>query len=469
MAAPASSISRQAFEAQVLEQGWLGRHQNVLIGVSGGADSVVLTHLITPILRSHGVEATLIHVHHGLRGQDADTDAAFVAELANELGWRSHIERVDTRARIEQRKESMEMAARADRRRVFQDAARRFRSTALLTGHNADDQIELFFIRLLRGAGIEGLAGMRAVDATTYAQGPVVVRPLLAYPRATIRHWANAEGRPFREDASNRSTDPLRNRIRLELIPVLERLAPDGFRNPMRRCMATFAQHAAWVDTEIAQHLPAGSDDAWDALPIPVKREALARGIRALGVDPNESRIDALLAHPNSPISTSPDTRLIRDSKGTVRALPAHDPATPSFDPTTVPIDLEASLRASIGEDGILEWAFNTAVTRAPDSLGSECFDADTIGPTVTLRHWRSGDRFQPIGMNGSLTLQDWFVNQKIPKESRRRLWLAEDSSGRIFWIEGQRISEIHKRTGTTSRGLLWRFTRNEKGPTETG
>ena len=469
MAAPASSISRQAFETQVLQQDWLGRHQNVLIGVSGGADSVALTHLITPILRSHGVEATLIHVHHGLRGQDADTDAAFVAALANELGWQSHIERVDTRARIERRKESMEMAARADRRRVFQDAARRFRSTALLTGHNADDQIELFFIRLLRGAGIEGLAGMRAVDATTYAHGPVVVRPLLAYSRAAVRHWAHAEGLPFREDASNTSTDPLRNRIRLELIPTLERLAPEGFRSPMLRCMATLSQHAAWVDAEIDQHLPAGSEAEWEALSIPVKREALARGIRALGAVPNEHRIDSLLHHPDTPISTDPETRLIRDPKGAVRALSTHNPATPSFDPTAVPIDLNASLSASIGENGFLEWAFTPAVKRPPTPQGSEWFDADSIGPTVTLRHWRSGDRFQPIGMKGSMTLQDWFVNQKIPKESRRRLWLAEDSNGRIFWIEGQRISEIHKRTGTTSRGLLWRFTRQEEGPTETG
>lgn len=185
-----------------------------LVAVSGGADSMVLLH----VLRALGHPCSVVHVDHGLRGAESDGDRAFVEEHCEKLGIPCHIERVDVRSLTDKGAASTQMAARALRQACF-ERMHAAKGLPVAQGHHADDTIETLFIHLLRGTGVRGWAGILP------KQG-IYRRPLLSTSRAAIRAFASENAIPFREDSSNAERDYLRNRIRLDLLPLLEDLRP---------------------------------------------------------------------------------------------------------------------------------------------------------------------------------------------------------------------------------------------------
>ena len=234
--------------------------------------------------------------------------------------------------------------------------------------------------------------------------------------------------------------------------------------------MAALAEHAQWVAEEVSTRCPAESPEHWDALPPPVRREQLARSIRALGYTPNAQNIQALLENPSTPWTVGPDARLVQDGCGVVRVVVPSPRKPPRVDGVEITLDLGAAPSPQRVAELEFHWRRHPmAASTAGGVTGIERFDADAVGERIILRHWRPGDRFHPIGLKGSMKLQDWFVNQKTPQTMRHDLWLATDAEGRIFWIQGQRISENHKLTPATTRVLEWWITPNKKGPTSEG
>ena len=189
----------------------------VLVAVSGGPDSVALLHLLVRLAPELGLDLGVAHFDHGLRGEDSRADADFVADLARRLGLPCHQGRGQVRDAARRDKVSLQMAARKLRLQFLQDTRRRHGYAKLALGHTADDQVELFWLRLLRGAGLEGLKGMWP------ATPEGLVRPLLAVGKAVLLAWLEQEALPYRLDASNLSRAYLRNRVRLDLLPHLTR------------------------------------------------------------------------------------------------------------------------------------------------------------------------------------------------------------------------------------------------------
>ena len=189
----------------------------VLVAVSGGPDSVALLHLLVRLAPELGLDLGLAHFDHGLRGEDSRADADFVADLARRLGLPCHQGRGQVRDAARRDKVSLQMAARKLRLQFLQDTRRGHGYAKLALGHTADDQVELFWLRLLRGAGLEGLKGMWP------ATPEGLVRPLLAVGKAVLLAWLEQEALPYRLDASNLSRAYLRNRVRLDLLPHLTR------------------------------------------------------------------------------------------------------------------------------------------------------------------------------------------------------------------------------------------------------
>ena len=189
----------------------------VLVAVSGGPDSVALLHLLMRLAPELGLDLGVAHFDHGLRGEDSRGDAGFAADLARRLGLPCHLDRGEVRAAARRDKVSIQMAARKLRLQFFQDICRRHGYAKLALGHTADDQVELFWLRLLRGAGLEGLKGMWP------ATPEGLVRPLLAVGKAVLLAWLDQEALPHRVDVSNLSRAYLRNRVRLDLLPHLTR------------------------------------------------------------------------------------------------------------------------------------------------------------------------------------------------------------------------------------------------------
>jgi tRNA(Ile)-lysidine synthase len=206
------------------ENAWLAPGGRVLAAVSGGPDSVALAHFLTQMARRRGATVALLHVHHGLRGRDADRDAESVLALGKKLGVTATVVRADVRAAAARRGGGLEDAGRAERYRILAARARRGKFSAVATGHQLDDQAETVLLHLLRGDSLRGLGGMAPRRAL--ADGIDLIRPLLPLTREEVLAYAQVHALPWREDRSNRDPKFARNWVRREILPLLEKRAP---------------------------------------------------------------------------------------------------------------------------------------------------------------------------------------------------------------------------------------------------
>ena len=432
----------------------------IIVAVSGGIDSMALLHLLaTPGL---GLSDRLVvaHFNHQLRGADSDADAGFVEQAAGQLGRPFESGSNDTRQLAAETGNGIEAAARQLRHQFFARLAKRLASRNVALAHHADDQIETFFLRLLRGAGNRGLAGMQPVALSPIDPGVTLVRPLLGMHRAEIVAYAEEQGITHREDASNKNTHFLRNRVRHELLPQLTEQFGTSVSRQIVKAMQVAGDEADCIDDFAAAWL-GQAESPFDQLPAAVQRQVVQRQLFPLGVEPSFNLVEALRAEADRVIEIAPGKRLQRNADGRVELAPSV--GEPEFSLTKLEIFLEG--QAGEAEFGGLKirWERLTGGLVKWHELGQvenrEVFDAEVIGRAITLRHWQPGDRFQPIGQAGSTKLQDLFVNQKIAKAERHRLVLAEAAAGLLFWVQHFRIADPFKVTESTDGLLLfsWR------------
>lgn len=241
--------------------GW-ARHSfcagdRVAVAVSGGADSVALLVAMADSRPESGIVLSAIHVHHGLRGAEADGDAQFVAELASQLDIPLRTEHGDVRSLAAQRGQGIEEAARALRYRVFHDLLASHDVDAVATAHTLDDQAETVLMKMLRGAWTEGLGGIAPVVALADSGGGSgrIVRPLLEVTRAEVVAYLEARGHTWREDSTNRELTFTRNRVRSTLLPQLREFQP-RIAEQLSRMAAVARDEEAWWARELARVMP---------------------------------------------------------------------------------------------------------------------------------------------------------------------------------------------------------------------
>ena len=489
-------------EKSILERKLFRPGQSILVAVSGGLDSMVLLHGLHELARKHRWSLTVAHLNHLLRGRSSALDQRLVGRVAHQLHLPFATERANVRAFAKQHKLSIEMAARQLRHDFLARTAAQRRIPTIALAHHADDQLELFFLRLLRGSGPDGLAGMKWRSPSPSDPSIVLARPLLDLPKSALREFAAQRKIPFREDASNECVDFPRNRIRHELLPLLRRHYATGLDKAVSRLMeilsaeAEFVAQAAqeWLAFNIGpnrRRVVALSGAAFEDLPLALQRRVLQIQLLNLGCDPGFDLIEELRLHPERPIAV-PCPRplpiavghalrarraqpkritaakhahwtarfLIRTRIGSVRLQTCSRTA---FLSETASLDLNSHSGSLVFSSTQINWRTDTTKTspaRLKPGSGLEWFDADRVSSPVLLRHWRPGDRFQPIGMKTAIKLQDFFTNEKIPAARRRELILAEAANGTIFWVEGMRIAEQFKLTKLTRRRLEWSWTR---------
>jgi len=423
---------------------------------------MVLLHLLREQAGAADGRLVVAHFNHRLRGRAGDADEALVRRTARGLGLPCVVGSADVRREAARRGVSLEMAARELRHAFLAKVAQQRGASVIALAHHADDQVELFFLRLLRGAGGEGLGGMKALSPSPANPRVRLWRPLLEFTKAELRALARTRGIRFREDASNASPAHRRNRVRGELLPLLRQLEP-GFAATVARVMAITGAEAELADALAGRWLNARRRGAFARLPVAVQRHALRRQLLALGVPPDFELIETLRGCAGKRVSVAAGRWLVRGTSGVVGW--AANPQ-PTFGADEVSIALSPGSqrwRVKPFTGGVLRWRVIPRPANfrpGADRAGAEFFDADQIGPRLTLRHWRAGDRFQPIGMNGSVKLQDWFTNRKVPATERRQRVLGVTAAGDIFWVEGERISERAKVSPQTRRLLEWRWGR---------
>jgi tRNA(Ile)-lysidine synthase len=413
------------------------RDELILLGLSGGPDSVALTHALHAVAHSLGSRLAAAHLNHRLRGTESDRDERFVREICLRLGLELIVERADG---LCPDTPNLEERARELRHSFLNRTADRLGASHIALAHHADDQAETVLMRLLRGAGMAGLGAMAEA-------GPGrLIRPLLGVSRVALLADLDAIGARFVTDSTNLSTTPLRNRVRNELLPMIEREYAPGLRDRLAELSSELRSAHDFL-TSIARNELKARLEAGGALEIG-GFEKLHPGLAAMlirefvrdGVG-NLRRIErahveamrrlCAVGPPNGAFKLPGGWQMRREYQ---RVFVEH---TRRRAPSTFAVEL-----ARDGETIVAEacFAFDASTFEArtgiamPVCVSEALFDADRIDQRLVVRNFVRGDRMRPLGMEGERKLTDIFIDKKLPRE-RRANWPLVVSGDEIIWI----------------------------------
>jgi len=421
---------------------------------------MVLLHVLHKLAAGHRWQLAVAHFNHQLRGAASDTDARLVERTASKLG----VEFISGQwAKEEQRnarRHGLEMAARLARHEFLSRAAKQFNARVIATAHHADDQAELFLLRLLRGSGGDGLGGMKWQGPSPADKRLTLIRPLLDLSKDELSAYARRQRIRFREDASNRILRHDRNWVRRSLLPSLTRRFGAASVTAILRAMELVGVDSDFAQQSAEHWLANQRHPRFDRLHTAVQRQAVRLQLKRLGLPMGFELVERLRLHTNKPVSATSRDAVVRDAAGIVARHPAEPPRFQAGQ-----LDVELSDSGQCGFAGIaVQWRREpmAALFRRPKPrAGQESFDATRVGTRITLRHWRPGDRFQPIGMKQPVKLQDLFTNAKIPQSRRRAIIVATTSRGEMFWVEELRMGERFKLSKKTRIRLEWRWSKH--------
>ena len=452
----------------IIRQGLLSPDDRVLVAVSGGPDSVALLHLLYDLREELELRLEVAHLQHGIRGAEAQEDARFVAELAEKLGLPFHLKEVNLRQiKSAAGKGNLEALARAERYRFFADVARERNLGKIATGHTQDDQAETVLMWLLRGSGMKGLGGMpptHQLDGTNIesASCAVVIRPLLGVSRAEIEEYLNEKQLTFRLDRSNQDLSFLRNWIRLKLIPQLKekmdrnlpsRLAQQAELIRQEDDLLDALAHAAINEIRTAEGMNRGSllkhSKAMQRRLLRLWIEATRGHLRGLDFQHVEALLDLIAdGPPQGRLSIPGGWQLVKEYE-TLRLEKQSRRMRQQCACYSYALQVGEDLH--IHEAGLMiqTRAISLPLPSLPDNLTEAVFDVASLAADLTLRNFRHGDRFQPLGMAGHKKVKELFIEKKLPIAVRASLPLLL-LGDEVIWIPGYGRSELGKVTPAT-------------------
>ena len=452
----------------------------LLVAVSGGADSLCLVDCLVHA----GYAVEIAHFDHQLRpesGQEADyvRDVAASFRCEFHLGFGGDYGLSPTCG-------SLEAAARAARYRFLADTAHTSTCTVLVTGHHADDQVETILLHLIRGAGLEGLGGMRPVKPLReifpfpWSGELQLARPLLDLSRHQLVSHCKARGLIPQEDASNFDQRFMRNRVRHELLPKLEEFN-SGFRAALLRTGEIMRSVDSFMDSEVDQQwhkiVSEEADGYWIARePFKVLPEAIqymlakklledASGGLEIGYSAIQRLQAALVGDERTPVSL-PGDLVCRCLGQRCRIAPVTRPlpmeALPAFDGDEPRAVAVPGLTALSPDWEIEAQTIDMGVTSLEDLIAgcgdhTIVLDADLLDRDLMVRVRRAGDRFQPFGMQGSMRLSDFFINEHVPEQARST-WPLLICGENIVWVAGERAGEFGRLSEKSRKALVLRL-----------
>lgn len=439
-------------ETFIRQQHLLQSDGRYLVALSGGADSICLLL----VLKQLGYFVEAIHCNFHLRGEESDRDEDFCRSLCAEKQIPLHLVHFDTREYAQLHKVSIEMAARQLRYHHFASLCHDLGFDGVCVAHHQDDVAETVLMNLIRGSGIKGLSGIKPkiqqrlrVGAKAGIPIPLtVIRPLLCVTRDEIEHFLKEIGQDYVTDSTNLVPDVLRNKIRLQVLPLLDEIAPSASRN-----IVETAENVAFAEEFLDQAVSGMMEELKDEGSIPVSKikseYLLFRILSDYGF--TSVQIKQIYAHLDAPTGTEfrSESHILVFDRGRllieeVEKNPFHEMRIP--EEGTYILDETAKLR--------IERMPKPEGFEIPRSSDVIAVDADRLQMPLTVRLPKEGDRFTPFGMQGSKLVSDFLTDQKLSLLEKRRQLIILDSTGRILWVVGLR-PDNHFRITASTRTIL--------------
>jgi tRNA(Ile)-lysidine synthase len=449
------------------------RESRVVVGLSGGSDSVALAQLVDALDRAGDLHlAGLAHFNHQLRPA-ADADERFCRHLADSLGRPLVVERGDVRSRARRERRSIEDAARAARHEFLERARLQFDADTIALGHTRDDQAETFLLRFLRGAGARGLAAM-------HPRRGAIIRPLVDCRRAELRAFLDSRQIAYVHDESNEDVAIPRNRVRVELLPFLERRFNPSIVDVLADEADLAREEWRWMEAAADDLVPRVSrregreDRVWrieaaalNAVPVALGRVILRRLLtEAAGGRPvSFAHVDTALRlarEGGAPIDL-PGQRMERVGPDVVlTGRPPDASGRPGRSATLFRYPLSIPGEVRLAQAGCVVTAEAAPSAAAPLELPEggaiAVVQLDPCHGPLAVRNRRPGDRFNPPGLSGKKKLQDFFVDRKIARQRRDAVPLVVDGSDHIVWVAGHEIDDRFRVTDPAQAVVVLRL-----------
>jgi len=413
-------------------------NQTVIVGLSGGADSVTLLHLLIQM----GYRCVAAHCNFMLRGEESMRDQKMVSELCQEWGVELELVTFDTKSEASKNKVSIEMAARDLRYRWFEKIREKYHVDRIAIAHHRDDSVETLLLNLIRGTGVRGLSGIKV-------RNNMVIRPLLCISKEEIDLYIEDNHLPSVHDSTNDETVFLRNKVRHELIPYLETINPS-----IRKTLAYTTEYLQGanklLDNYVSKYIPYIDDRA---IPFTIidqfldKQYVLFELLHPLGFNSEQvvSIVRSLDFQSGKQFESVSGWRVIRERDQLVIVSPDDEDSkeSPHF-------SIEVIQKATITDE--LHFSNDVAIVDKNDVLFP-----------LNLRKWQHGDRFSPFGMNGTKLLSDYMTDRKMTTLEKENQWVICDADNHIIWVVGQTVDNKYRLTEETKQILVIKRLLSEK------
>ncbi|MGQ9818375.1 MAG: tRNA lysidine(34) synthetase TilS [Candidatus Kapaibacteriales bacterium] len=433
--------------------------RKIVIGVSGGVDSVVLLDALSLLSRRTNYNLAVAHLNHQIRGTEAEEDEKFVISLANYYGWLCYVQKVNIPYLAKQQKINLENLARSIRYDFFRRVCQSFNCAFIATAHTMDDQAETLLLNLIRGTGVRGLRGIDAKRKIN--EKTTLIRPLLIFQKDEVIQYAHHRNLKWREDLTNLLETYTRNKIRRKLIPLLkesfnprivktlsrtseiaksyQKIISHFIESTYNKCV--FRRNSGEIEVRISllQHLE-------KYVVTELFQEILYRNFELiLNYEKIEPIIDLIFAESGKGFLMTQDIVTYKDRDKIF----------------IVKQDFKSAneiLSSKVGKVLIGKYLIELDKVPREDfvkipSREIEFFDFDKIPEQVSFRFWRKGDKFSPLGMKSEMKVSDLFINLKIPLHQKHQIPLMIGND-EIIWVCGVQINEKYKVTPKTKQLL---------------
>jgi tRNA(Ile)-lysidine synthase len=437
---------------ELVKYSMVNKGDTVLIALSGGPDSMVLLDFFKTIKEELGLKIICFHLNHMLRGKESDEDEKFVIDYCEKEKIQLIAKRVDVKNYVEENKLSLEDGARRVRYDLLEQSAKEVSADKVALGHQADDQVETFIMRILRGVGLDGLTAIRPVRG-------IFIRPLLKIYRNEILEYIKSKKIGYRIDKSNADPSFFRNRVRAQAVPVLDKLFPSWKKN-LLNTIDLLADDTDFINREASESFEKISEvnekavldlTSFEKLNISIKRRAIRGAIQKIlgslmGIEfkNTEEVLSQIDAGQNFSLSL-PKNIAVKREYGKLLILLGKEEIMPVEKKLNIPGEtLVGERRLKIVAD----------IVKKPENLKAgkitAYLDKQALKQPVILRSTLPGDRFSPLGMKGTKKVHDYMIDRKVPPSERRKA-LVLSSDNEIYWLVGYEISEKAKVTDTTT------------------